>query len=264
MPAAIQVRDVEVGFEGVRVLKGVSFDILEGESLVIAGPSGCGKTVLLKTILGLIEPDAGEVLIAGRNLAALSRKERLEVRSSMGMVFQGGALLDSLSVWENVGFFLLEHTALSPGEIRARVASALKDVGLEGIEEKKPEQLSGGMKKRVAIARAIIGNPRLLFYDEPTTGLDPITSDSITELMLAIHARFSTTDVSVTHDVKLASCIADRIALLDDGELAEIGTPEDLKGTSRDPLLRSYLEARCRIPPRGGSSKQRGHGAAGA
>jgi len=239
----IEVRNLTVILEGKTILKDISLQVLPGESLVIAGPSGCGKSVFLKTVLGLIEPAGGEIFFEGKNLATMAPEEKLQLHQKIAMVFQNSALFDSMTVWENVGFSLLYHTFLSEEKIREKVKEALQAVGLKGIEEKMPEQLSGGMRKRVAIARALINQPEVLFYDEPTTGLDPVTSENITKLMLDIHSRYATTDITVTHDVKLATRIAQRIVLLNNGVIEETGTFEELARHSKNQLIRSYLEA---------------------
>jgi phospholipid/cholesterol/gamma-HCH transport system ATP-binding protein len=243
MVDAIEVRDLAVELAGRRVLDGLTLSVRTGESLVIAGPSGCGKSVFLKTVLRLIEPVAGEIFIEGKNILRMTEREFRELRTRIGMVFQSPALFDSMTVWENVGFFLLNHTGMPVEEVRRRVAESLNDVGLAGIEEKMPEELSGGMKRRVSIARVLIGKPSIIFYDEPTTGLDPITSAHIAGLMREIHLRQRATTVTVTHDVQLAARVADRIALIGGGRIEESGTFEELKRASRNPLILSYLEA---------------------
>jgi len=243
MTDAIVARNVVVRLGGRAVLDGLNLSVHAGESLVIAGPSGCGKSVFLKTILRLLEPAAGEILIEGRDILKMTDREFLALRTRIGMVFQSPALFDSMTVWENVGFFLLNHTDLPADEVRRRVSASLEAVGLPGIEDKLPEELSGGMKRRVSIARALIGKPSILLYDEPTTGLDPITSASIAGLMREIHRREGATTVAVTHDVQLAARLADRIALISNGRIEELGTFEELKRTSRNPLILSYLEA---------------------
>ncbi|MCD6407468.1 ATP-binding cassette domain-containing protein [bacterium] len=242
MEEIIKVENLKVDFEGKRVLDGVNIGINEGESIVIVGSSGCGKTVLLKTILGLIQPVEGEIYIFGKNILKIPEEEVLKIRKEIGMVFQNSALFDSMNVWQNVGFYYLYHTEMKEEKIKEKVRKVLKDVELENVEELMPEQLSGGMKKRVSIARALISEPKILFYDEPTTGLDPITSESITKLMKDIHRKFKTTTITVTHDVKLASVISDRIALLENGKIAEIGTFEELRRKSTNPLIRSFVE----------------------
>ncbi len=241
MEKIISIRNLKVRFEGNEVLKGVNLDVNAGESLVIVGSSGCGKSVLLKTILGLIKPDEGDICIFGEKTTGLPEKKLLDIRRRIGMVFQSSALFDSMSVWENVGFYYIHHSDMDDGTIRERAKKILKDVGMENVEDYLPEKLSGGMKKRVSVARALISEPEMLFYDEPTTGLDPITGDSITKLIRDVHAKFKTTDITVTHDVKLASRISDRIALIDNGTIEEIGTFDELGAKSKNPLIMSFL-----------------------
>lgn len=241
MENIISLQNLRVSFEGTAVLKGINLDVNRGESIVIVGSSGCGKSVLLKTILGLIKPDEGDIYIFGEKTTSLPEKKMLEIRRKIGMVFQSSALFDSLSVWENVGFYYIHHSEMDDGKIRERANEILRDVGMEPFENFLPEQLSGGMKKRVSVARALVSNPEILFYDEPTTGLDPITSESITNLIREMHAKFKTTDITVTHDVRLASKISDRIALIDNGTIEEIGTFAELREKSRNPIIMSFI-----------------------
>lgn len=239
----IIVKDLIVKIENKIILNNINLEIEKGESVVIVGPSGCGKTVLIKTILGLIKSFKGKIFIFQKDINKLSENEIIELRSKIGMVFQNSALFDSMSVWENVGFYYLYHTDKSVEEIKEMALNILEKLGLErDIGNLLPEQLSGGMKKRVSIARALISNPEIIFYDEPTTGLDPITSESITELIKKIHNNFKTTDITVTHDVKLARRIGDRLILIDKGEIIESGTFEELKNKSSHPLIKSYVE----------------------
>jgi len=237
----ISLENLKVDFERNEVLKGINLDVKKGESIVIVGSSGCGKSVLLKTILGLIKPAGGDIYIFGEKTTSLPEKKMLDIRQKIGVVFQSSALFDSLSVWENVGFYYIHHSEMADEQIHEKAKEILKDVGMEAFQDFLPEQLSGGMKKRVSVARALISEPEILFYDEPTTGLDPITSESITDLITEVHARFKTTDITVTHDVKLASRISDRIALLEDGKIQEIGTFPELKEKSRNPIIMSFL-----------------------
>lgn len=241
MENIIELKNLRVSFEGNQVLKGINLDVRKGESIVVVGSSGCGKSVLLKTILGLIKPDSGEVYIFGEKTSSLPEEKMLEIRRRIGMVFQSSALFDSLKVWENVGFYYIQHSEMERNEIYKKAKEILENVGMGGFDDFMPEQLSGGMKKRVSIARALISKPEILFYDEPTTGLDPLTSGSITHLISQVHNRFQTTDVTVTHDIKLASRISDRIALLEDGIIQEIGTFSELKETSKNPLIMSFI-----------------------
>ncbi len=242
MENIISLKNLKVGFDGKEVLKGISLDVKQGESLVIVGSSGCGKSVLLKTILGLIKPDEGDIYIFGEKTTALPEKRLMEIRGKIGMVFQSSALFDSLSVWENVGFYHINHTDLTDEQIKTAGREILMEVGMEDYEDFLPEQLSGGMKKRVSVARALASKPEILFYDEPTTGLDPVTNESITKLITEVHEKFKTTDITVTHDIKLASRISDRIALIDNGTIEEIGTFEGLRGKSKNPIIRSFTE----------------------
>ncbi|MCM8767104.1 MAG: ATP-binding cassette domain-containing protein [Candidatus Omnitrophica bacterium] len=243
MEKIISVKNLSVRIGNKEVLNDINFDIEKGESVVIVGPSGCGKTVLIKTILGIIKPYKGEIYIFGENIENLKDDELKKIREKIGMVFQNSALFDSLSVWENVGFYYLYHTDKSKEEIKSYAIEILKALGLdESVSDMMPEQLSGGMKKRVSIARALISKPEIIFYDEPTTGLDPITSENLTYLIKKIHQQFNTTDITVTHDVKLASKIGKKLILIDEGKIVEIGTYEELKEKSKHPIIRSYVE----------------------
>ncbi|MCM8772214.1 MAG: ATP-binding cassette domain-containing protein [Candidatus Omnitrophica bacterium] len=243
MENIIEVKNLYVKLGNREILKDINFEIKKGESVVIIGPSGCGKTVLIKTILGIIKPVKGEIYIFGQNILKLEEEEIKKIRSKIGMVFQNSALFDSLKVWENVGFYYLYHSEKTQSEIKELSLAILKKLGFdESVIDMMPEQLSGGMKKRVSIARALISNPEIIFYDEPTTGLDPITSESLTELIKNIHNDFNTTDITVTHDVKLASRIGKRLILIDEGKIIESGTYEELKKKSNHPLIKSYVE----------------------
>ncbi len=236
----VELKQVSKTFEDVRVLDTLDLAVLPGEILTIIGGSGTGKTVLLRIILGLLKPDSGQVLIEGTDIAPMREGKLLKVRRKLGMVFQSSALFDSLSVGENVAYALREHTRLSEAEIRERVREALALVGLEGIEGKEPAELSGGMRKRVAIARAIALVPKILLYDEPTTGLDPSNVEKINELILDLNRKLDVTSIVVTHDLKSAFRISDRIALLHRGKIAAIGTPSEIE-RSRSPLVREFI-----------------------
>ena len=220
------------------VLRGVSFTVERGEIFVLMGPSGSGKSVLLKHIIGLEEPDDGELLLEGQSI----HTEGLRDRYRMAMVFQSGALLNSLTVGENVGLYLREHRLKPEDEIRRIITEKLEIVGLKGTEEKIPGELSGGMKKRVALARALVIEPQLILYDEPTSELDPLIAITIGQEILALRDRTHATSIVVTHDRDLAFGIADRIAMIADGEILEIGRPEAVR-RSEHPLVRRFLTA---------------------
>jgi phospholipid/cholesterol/gamma-HCH transport system ATP-binding protein len=217
---------LEKAFGGNAVLRGVDLDVGRGETLVVLGGSGSGKSVLLRHAIGLIRPDAGEVTVDGEPLSGMDEEELVETRKKLGMLFQGGALFDSMNVFENVAFALREHTSLSEEEIERRVREKLALVELEGVEDKMPSDLSGGMKKRVALARSIALEPAGILYDEPTTGLDPITAMSINEMIRSMQKRLAVTSVVVTHDIQSARIVADRIAFLFEGRIGFLGTFE--------------------------------------
>jgi phospholipid/cholesterol/gamma-HCH transport system ATP-binding protein len=232
----VQVRGLHKSFNGQEVLKGVDLDVFPGEVFVIMGPSGSGKSVLLKHIIGLEEPDAGEILFDGRSIQApeLSDEYRL------AMVFQSGALLNSLTVGENVGLYLSEHQLKPPREISRIVSEKLEVVGLRGQEDKLPSELSGGMKKRVAIARALVIQPQLILYDEPTSELDPLSAVVIAEEIIHLKERISVTSIIVSHDRDFAFGIADRIAVIDNGRILAVGTPDEVC-RNPDPVIQKFL-----------------------
>lgn len=229
----IKVENVCKSWGDKNVLRGVNLSIKKGETFLIIGRSGAGKTVLLKNIIGLLKPDSGEIFIDGVNITQLDKKRLEDVRLQFGLVFQSSALFDFLTVEENVGFFLYQHTNLKKDEIRRKVKETLILVGLEGIENLSPYELSGGMKKRVAIARAIIHNPKIIIYDEPTTGIDPISVDKIVSLIETLHDKLSITSLVVTHDLEVGLKIADRLAFLLGGQIIFEGTKLEL-GNSQD------------------------------
>jgi len=230
-----------VSFEKKKVLDHLNLEVKKGESLVVIGSTGCGKTVLLKSILGFIKPDEGEILIDESKITELTEERLTEFRKRFGVVFQSNALFDSLSVGENIAFYLREHTRLKEKDIRRKVAEILKMVGLEGIEELRPSQLSGGMQKRVAFARALISNPEIVLYDEPTTGLDPIMANTVNELILSLHHRFSITSITATHDRKLAYRIADRIAMLHQAQIIGPFSLLEIQKTD-NPIIKEFLK----------------------
>ncbi len=245
----IELRNVYKSFNSHHVLRGVNLKVNAGEGMVVIGGSGTGKSVILKHIIGLIKPDSGEVIVDGQNLADLSERELSEFRKRFGMLFQGAALFDSLTVWENVGFGLKEHSALPEEGIMEIVRQKLLMVGLPGIEEKMPAELSGGMKKRVGLARAIAMNPKIILYDEPTTGLDPIMSDVINNLIAEMNRGLSVTSLTITHDMKSAYKIANRIAMLYKGEILEVGTPEEIQN-SKSPIIQQFINGSSEGPIR--------------
>lgn len=228
----IEIINLCKSFGPRRVFHNLNLTIETGETLVIIGRSGAGKSVLLKHIVGLIRPDSGQVIIDGVDVCSIKEITALDkIRMKFGMLFQGAALFDSLSIWENVGFALIQHTSMGEEEIRRRVRECLALVGLEGIEEMKPAELSGGMRKRVGLARAICMNPETLFYDEPTTGIDPIMADAITDLIIDLHDKLRVTSIVVTHDIISAYKVASRIAMLYAGKIIEIGTTDQIRNT---------------------------------
>jgi phospholipid/cholesterol/gamma-HCH transport system ATP-binding protein len=236
----IEVRDLKKRFGPQQILDGVSFRIETGESLVIIGRSGGGKSVLLKHIIGLLKPDAGEVWIDGEEITHLNERDLIRVRSKFGMVFQGAALFDSMSVAENVAFAFRREKKFTEKEIARKVAEVLDMVELPGTEKKKPAELSGGMRKRVGLARAIIYQPEFVLYDEPTTGLDPIVSDSIDKLIMRVTERLKVTTIVVTHDMRSARRVGHRIVMLHDKKIYANGTPEDIF-TSTDPVVQQFI-----------------------
>ncbi len=236
----IELTDVHKSFGGNHVLRGVTLKINRGESVVVIGGSGSGKSVLIKNIIGLLSQDKGTVIVDGFDILRLDEKHLNEVRKKFGMLFQSSALFDSMKVWENVGFGLRRHTRLSTEEIKKIVSQKLKIVGLAGIENVMPSELSGGMRKRVGLARAIAMEPEILLYDEPTTGLDPITADAINNLIVEMREKLHVTSVTITHDMKSAYKIADRIAMLYNGVIIGTGTPDEIKNTS-DPVIKQFI-----------------------
>ncbi|RMG72568.1 MAG: ABC transporter ATP-binding protein [Nitrospirae bacterium] len=236
----ILVDNVYKSFGDKEVLKGVELEIKKGESMVIIGGSGSGKSVLLKHIIGLLRPDRGRVLIDNTDITGLSERQLYAVRKRFGMLFQSAALFDSLSVWENVAFSLLRQKVVSESEAREIASEKLKMVGLKGIEDLMPSELSGGMKKRVGLARAIAHNPDIILYDEPTTGLDPIMADAINELIIKLQRTLNVTSVTITHDMTSAYKIADRIAMLYQGKIIEVGTPDEIRNTE-NPIVRQFV-----------------------
>ena len=242
--AAVAVRNLRVNYGAREILHGINFEVPAGETLVIMGGSGSGKSTLLRTLVGLEKPSGGEIWMRGKNFAAMSEEDRDELRKKMGMSFQGGALFGSMTVGENVALPLQEHTKLDESTIEIMIRLKLDQVGLSGFENYMPAQLSGGMKKRAAIARALSMDPEILFFDEPSAGLDPIIADGIDDLILKLKKAFRITIVVVTHELASAFLIADRMILLDKGVIVANGTTKELR-ESTQPRVRQFLD---RIP----------------
>lgn len=243
----VQLVNIYKRFGDEQVLAGLNLSVPRGETLVIMGRSGAGKSVILKHMIGLMAPDRGEVYFDGRRLDTLKHAELQQVRRRIGMLFQGAALFDSMTVAENVSLGLRKHTRMSEGEIREVVRAKLAAVGLSGVEEKMPAELSGGMRKRVGLARAIAMDPELVLYDEPTTGIDPITADAIKNLILDTRRQFGVTSVVVTHDVSNALKLGTLISLLVDGRIIFSGTSGEVKSTD-NPYVRQFLEGSAEGP----------------
>ena len=243
----IKINSVTKYFGSQQVINGLDLEIPDKKTVVIIGRSGCGKSVLLKHMIGLLRPDSGSIIIKDKDISKLDTKELDEVRKHFGMLFQSAALFDSLTVAENVGFALTRFTKKSPLEIRKLVKEKLALVGLENVEEKKPAELSGGMKKRVGLARAIAMDPEIMLYDEPTTGLDPIMSDVINELIVDLQKKLKMTSVVVTHDMKSAYKIGDKIAMMYEGRIIEEGTPAEIQNTN-NLTVRQFINGSSKGP----------------
>jgi phospholipid/cholesterol/gamma-HCH transport system ATP-binding protein len=241
---SVQVRGLRKSFDGQAVLNGIDFEVQPGEIFVIMGPSGSGKSVLLKHLIGLEPPDAGEILVNGESIQSPETADKYR----MALVFQSGALLNSLTVGENVGLYLAEHRLKPPEEIERIVAEKLEDVGLKDAADKMPNELSGGMKKRAAIARALVIEPQLILYDEPTSELDPLSAAMIGEEILRLNQRTHVTSLIVSHDRDLAFGVADRIAVINEGRLVTIGSPDEVKRFN-DPLIQKFLHADFKREP---------------
>jgi phospholipid/cholesterol/gamma-HCH transport system ATP-binding protein len=247
---SLAVHGLHKSYHGNEVLKGIDFEVQAGEIFVIVGQSGCGKSVLLRQLIGLEEPDRGQVLIDGQPI----QSPEITTRYRVAMVFQSGALLTSMTVGENVGFYLSEHHLKSPRDIAATIAKDLEEVGLKGMENKMPDELSGGMRKRVAIARALAVEPQLIFYDEPTSELDPVSAANIVEDIIKLNERIQVTTLIVSHDRDLAFGIADHVAMLEEGCIVAIGTPAEIM-RNPDPRVQQFINAG--IPKRASDSVPR-------
>ena len=245
----IRVVNLFKSFGENQVLRGVDLEVRQGESMVVIGGSGSGKTVLIKCIIGLMRPDEGEIYVDDLEISSLNEKRMNEVRKKFGMLFQWGALFDSMTVWENVGFGLRYQTHLKEGETRRIASEKLALVGLKNVEDLMPAELSGGMRKRVSLARAIAIEPEILLYDEPTTGIDPIMADAINDLIVQMREKLNVTSVAITHDMKSAYKIGDRIAMLYQGEIVDVGTPDEIKNSS-NPIVKQFIEGRSEGPIR--------------
>jgi phospholipid/cholesterol/gamma-HCH transport system ATP-binding protein len=243
----IRVENLHKAFNGLEVLRGVSLGIEKGEILALIGMSGFGKSVLLKHIAGLMKPDRGRVLVDGEDLCCLKGKELERLRSRFGFLFQGGALFDSLTVFENVAFPLREKTKLKEKEIQERVLSTLDQVGLAGSEEKYPAELSGGMIKRAALARALVRDPEIMLFDEPTTGLDPIIAHTILTLIDSCHKTLKFTGIIVTHQIPRIFGIVQKVAMLHDGAILVTGSPEEILSSDK-PVVKQFISGKMEIP----------------
>lgn len=236
----IKIENLQKSFDGHDVLKGISFEVGKGQVFALVGGSGGGKSVLLKHVVGLLKPDRGRVMVDGKEISGSGGNVRA-FRERLGFLFQGGALFDSMNVFENVAFPLKEKSKLSKNLIREKVLSELENVGLSGSENRYPSQISGGMVKRAALARALVGDPEIMLFDEPTTGLDPVTGQSILKLIDSCHRRLLFTGIIVTHEIPKVLAIVDRVVMLHEGVVRAEGTPSDFMG-SRDPVIRAFLE----------------------
>jgi phospholipid/cholesterol/gamma-HCH transport system ATP-binding protein len=247
MANIIEIIDLHKSFREQKVLDGVNLEIEEGKTTVIIGRSGGGKSVLLKHIIRLLKPDSGQVLIDGTDITTLNDRDINEIRKKFGMLFQESALFDSMNVGENVAFPIREQTKMKDGEIKKIVADRLKAVGLTGIENKMPSELSGGMRKRVGLARAIAMHPQMVLFDEPTTGLDPIMTEAINDLIIDTQKNFNLTSIVISHDVASIFKIGHKIAMLHEGKIVEYGTPEEIR-KSKNPVLEQFLSGNTEGP----------------
>ena len=250
----IQLLDVHKAFDSKRVLQGFTLEVVEGETMVIIGYSGTGKSVTIKHIVGLLEPDAGDVVVDGLHVPTLARRDLYRLRARIGYVFQFAALFDSLSIGENVAMGLRKQNELSEPEIAERVAEALDLVDLPGVTHRFPAELSGGMRKRVGIARAIALRPKYILYDEPTTGLDPVTSATIDQLMVRMREKLGVTSIVITHDMRSAYTVGTRIAMLYEGRVRRVDTVAAIRETD-DPIVRQFIEGRASADDEEGAAR---------
>ncbi len=250
----ISLQHLYKSFGEKEVLKDLSIDIGHGESVVIVGGSGTGKSVMLKHVIGLLKPDRGHVVVEGADITEMTAVDLNLVRTHFGMAFQEGALFDSMSVFENIAFPLRRHTKMTEAAIEARVEECLEQVHLHGVEEKRPSELSGGMRRRVGFARAISLKPEILLFDEPTTGLDPVIADVVADLIVEMDQTLGTTTVTITHDMKVAFKIADRVAMLFGGHIVEQGTPAEFQ-RSENPIVQQFIAGRAEGPLTSGDNE---------
>ncbi len=242
----IKVQNVHKSFGNQKVLNGIDVEIPENSITCIMGSSGTGKSVFLKLLIGLLRPDSGSIEIDDEEITQLSEHDLNDIRMKCGMLFQDAALFDDMNVYENLAFPLVEHTELPESEMKKRVSAKLADVGLKDVENKMPSELSGGMRKRVGLARALMLDPKIVLFDEPTTGLDPITTNQIGELILDTHQRYPVTFLIISHDLALTYKVADNVIMFDQGKVVEQGTPEEFK-RSKQPFVRKFLDAQANM-----------------
>lgn len=240
MKTIIEFKDIHTSFDGHFIHRGINLCVKEGEILSLIGSSGVGKSLLLKELIGILKPDSGEIIVMGRDIVPLREEELIEIRRNVGILFQGAALFDSLSVYENVAYPLREHTNLREREIKEKIQEKLGLVGLEGTEDKMPDELSGGMKKRVGLARAIAIEPKIILYDEPTTGIDPITAEKINDLILSLQDKLGITTIVVTHDLHCVKKIANKLAMISDGKIITEGTWDEFEN-SEIKVIREFI-----------------------
>ena len=245
--AIIRIENLKKTFGGRPVLKGINLDIYRGETMVVMGGSGCGKSTLLRHVIGAMKPDEGRVVFMGKDMSGLSEEGLNDIRKKFGMLFQSAALFDSMNVGQNIALPLREHTKLDHKIVNIIVKMKMELVGLRGFENLMPSQLSGGMRKRVGLARAIVMDPEVVFYDEPTAGLDPIMTAVIDKLIIDLSKKLNITSIVVTHDMKSVFRVADRIAMLHKGEMLQVGTPQEIE-KSADPIIRQFVAGEVEGP----------------